>query len=867
MQYSIVVPAFNKAGLTRNCLRTLHETLAQLPDGEVIVIDNASSDDTPQMLAEFPWVRAVRNERNTGFAAANNQGARLARGEFLVLLNNDTEPHPGWLQAMLAAARQPNVGAVGARLLFPDGTIQHAGVAVRADRNGLTGFLPFHVQYGVGGSHPSVMQRDDFQVVTGACLLTPRELYLSSGGLDETFWNGYEDVDYCFRLRALGMRVVYEPGAVLTHFESQSGPQRFRKVGWNVAALAHRWNGKVRFDANERLIRLGYVGRSVRASRGRSIATMLELPKTTVIVHGPDRRGDKAFLAALRANAAPVSSVTFASREASIHAVRAEMEVRGDRYLALVDSRCDLRPGWLDELVRQVSFAPTTAAATYAPELPGGEDVRALGADARCTLLHLAQLPQHLRLDDFDTLDGAVADLLMRALDVRAGVRGAAFALGDVPPCAQDERFAQRHGCTLEQMYEAGPEQFERAFAQSGTRRAGLVSIVMLSWNAPQFTKMALESIRAHTSGEYEVIIVDNGSGAETVEWLRTLEEPVRVIYNAKNRGFAGGNNQALAAARGEYVVLLNNDVIVTDGWLDGLLGAFERIPGLGVSAPRSNKIAGDQIVTDASYADIPQMHEYAAVRRARYRDQGYVTDRAIGLCLCIDRRTIDEIGGIDERFGVGNFEDDDFCLRVRAAGYQIFVCDDVFVHHFGSQTFAANKVDWTATMRTNWQAFAAKWQLPPNQENGGYASGPAIARGFDRARHYVPLPAQPEPAVAASAQYDVVFTAVVRSEDEWQAAGAFARRFAKAFKADAAVLLAIAALGEPDARAIGDRLERFARRESIDLDAVADIEVADAADEASWLATLPQGARTAVDAVDARSPSDLRRFVEALRA
>jgi GT2 family glycosyltransferase len=409
----------------------------------------------------------------------------------------------------------------------------------------------------------------------------------------------------------------------------------------------------------------------------------------------------------------------------------------------------------------------------------------------------------------------------------------------------------------------SGREAIEPAFRRTPARRTGLVSIVMLSWNAPQFTKLALESIEQYTTGEYEVVIVDNGSGPETVSWLKTLGDRARVIFNAENRGFAGGNNQALAAARGEYIVLLNNDVIVTEGWLDGLLHAFDRVPGLGVSAPRSNKIAGDQIVVDASYADTAQMHVYANGRRERYRDQGYMTDRAIGLCLCIDRRVIDEIGGIDERFGVGNFEDDDFCMRVRAAGYRIFVCDDVFIHHFGSQTFAANKIDWTATMRENWTKFAEKWSLPPKQENGGYVPALAIRGGFDRARHYVALPAQPQSEAQQAREYDAVFFAAVRGESDWDETGAFVRRYLRAFSADRHVLLAIATTGDPDAIAVGDRIRRLAQREGIDLDAAPDIDVCDTADESAWQASFGARRRFALPDLSERSPSALRRLLE----
>ena len=544
----------------------------------------------------------------------------------------------------------------------------------------------------------------------------------------------------------------------------------------------------------------------------------LELEPVTIVVHGADRSGDAAFMDLLRATTVPVGQIHFVPDETALAAVRNIMEHRGDRYLALVDARCTLEPLWLDALMRRIRSVPSFSAVsgTY------------------CTLLHLAKYPQHHRLEDAPSLDAALQAFLEQGLAYRA-----------VPEALKHDAQA-----------------LERAFRQSPRRRPGLVSIVMLSWNAPQFTKLALESIREHTTGEYEVIIVDNGSEPDTVAWLRTLTG-VRVIYNDHNKGFAGGNNQAIAAARGEYIVLLNNDVIVTAGWLDGLLRPFERIPALGVSAPRSNKIAGNQIVADASYADMEQMHAYAAARSERYRDRGYATDRAIGLCLCIDRRTIEEVGGIDERFGVGNFEDDDFCLRVRAAGYRIFVCDDVFIHHFGSQTFAANKVDWTATMRENWNKFAAKWGLV-REPNGGYIPGPAIRRGFVRERHYVPLPAA---AADTPRSYDVAFTACVQTEEEWNDVSAFVRRYSSAFEAERPLLLAIAATGALDAATLGRRIERFAKREGVDLNTVADIEVSDEPDASAWFATLPAARVAHIADISDPSPSGLRRFVQTVNA
>ncbi len=874
MNYSIIIPVFNKAALTRHCLSTLRPTLEGAGDGEVIVVDNASSDETPHVLAEFPWIKVIRNERNLGFAAANNQAAREARGRYLVLLNNDTEAKPGWLAAMLQAAHEPDVGIVGARLLYPNGTLQHAGVYFAPLGLGRAAFYAAHDLIGAPGNHPYAQKRRAYQAVTAACMVTPRELYLELGGLDEGYWNGYEDVDYCLKVDERGLRVICAGDAVLTHFESQSGAERFRKVSWNVARLAQRWNGRVRYDMLEHAIARGSIRRTLRLRRGQAMQEELPTPKCTVAVHGAAGH-DARLEERLRDNETPLERIVWLPENGAIEALRSEMEIRGDRYLALVNAGCELRRGWLDELVRQVEFAPNVGAAAYTGDADGNEDRALFTAGARCTLIALSKYPQHERLDDSDTLDGSVAGFLVRGMRARAGIRAAAFDRARLPALPRDDAFAREHGMELEDACAAGREAAERVFAAPLRRRPSLVSIVMLSWNAPEYTKIALDSIRRYTRGEYEVIIVDNGSGPETTEWLSTIDDPaVRVIFNATNRGYAGGNNDGMAAARGEYVVILNNDVVVTDGWLDGLLDAFERIPALGVSAPRSNIVAGDQVVLDASYKNLDEMHEYAAARRQRYRARGYLTDRAIGLCLCIDRRVIEEIGGIDERFGVGNFEDDDFCLRVRAAGYQIHVCDDVFIHHFGSKTFAANKVDWQATMRQNWTKFASKWDLPPKQEDGGYQPLPAIRRGFVRDKHFFALPL-PAAADACDRSYQTVFAAAITGEGEWEDVANFVRRYVRAFDASQPALLAIGVFDQSAAADIGARVNRIAAKEGIADENVPDILISDETAIDAWLESLPHGERRRVNAsgnaafdalevVSERSPSALRRLLKA---
>ncbi|MEN6631436.1 MAG: glycosyltransferase family 2 protein [Candidatus Polarisedimenticolia bacterium] len=248
---SIVMPLFNRAELTRACAAALFG-LEERAAFELLLVDNGSSDATPRLVRELaaadPRVRALRNAKNVGFARACNQGAAAARGRDLLFLNNDTEPLAGWLDALVAVLDDdPSVGAVGARLLYPDGTIQHAGVLI-AEFPGVDPLRAVHVYARARGDAPEVLERREYQAVTAAAALVRRATFEALGGFDEEYWNGYEDIDLCFRIRERGERVVYEPRSVIVHHESQSGPERFRGVARNVRRLHERWIGKVKPD-------------------------------------------------------------------------------------------------------------------------------------------------------------------------------------------------------------------------------------------------------------------------------------------------------------------------------------------------------------------------------------------------------------------------------------------------------------------------------------------------------------------------------------------------------------------------------------------------------------------------------------------
>ncbi len=233
---SIVIPVFNKMALTVQCLTALAKVTDQV-SYEVIVVDNGSSDGTAAFLGQLGGdVRVITNADNLGFAKACNQGARLARGKYVVFLNNDTIPLQGWLSALVADAEaHPEVGIVGSKLLFDNGTIQHAGVVFM--RRHLS---PYHLYRSAAPDQPAVNRRREFQAVTAACMLIRRDLFEEVRGFDEGYLNGFEDVDLCLRVREKGRRVIYQPRSVVYHLESQT-PGRKAQEEHNSRYLQQRW--------------------------------------------------------------------------------------------------------------------------------------------------------------------------------------------------------------------------------------------------------------------------------------------------------------------------------------------------------------------------------------------------------------------------------------------------------------------------------------------------------------------------------------------------------------------------------------------------------------------------------------------------
>lgn len=278
---------------------------------------------------------------------------------------------------------------------------------------------------------------------------------------------------------------------------------------------------------------------------------------------------------------------------------------------------------------------------------------------------------------------------------------------------------------------------------ESGPAEGRLTSILVVSYNALGRTRRCLEALRRTSDPRHpiEIVVVDNGSTDGSAEFL-AAQADVDFVRNADNAGAPRARNQAIARARGAYLVFLDNDVVVTDGWLRRLLFHAEVDGQSGCVGPVTDRAGHNQQVEYAGNASTEDVERFAAQRAAahdrKFRGQTLMTS----FCMLVRRGVVDEIGGFDERFSPWGFEDDDFSLRAALAGFRNRVALDVFVRHehYGS---TAKSEAHTKLLARNWSRFTEKWAARGDVPYGSYAAiQPAMKREFRRPEYFVPVEA-----------------------------------------------------------------------------------------------------------------------------
>lgn len=325
----------------------------------------------------------------------------------------------------------------------------------------------------------------------------------------------------------------------------------------------------------------------------------------------------------------------------------------------------------------------------------------------------------------------------------RAAARALFQLLGDLGDSVSQRRLAR----DLWQLAAAVPQiaPLEPWFSHCPPPGDELVSIIIPCCNNVALTRECIDSVLRHSRAPFELILIDNGSTDGTAQYFAGLRPQghvtrIDVITNTYNRGFPTACNQGLMRSAGEYIVFLNNDTIVTADWLKGLVNwSIHQWPRVGLVGAVTNYAPAPQYVPVTHGNDMKALDSFARSRREKFAGQALEVGRVSGFCILARRDVLKRVGGFDERFGIGFFDDDDLGIRVREAGFKLIIALDVFIHHHGSRTFRSLGVDTNRLLAENFEQFRIKWGA---ERTAGYrAPTTALLRPPRESDELVPAP------------------------------------------------------------------------------------------------------------------------------
>lgn len=640
---SVILTVRNRSSLTRQCLDALLARPSAGLDNEVIVVDDASTDVTSQVLAEYgETIRVLRHRTSAGLARARNAAAATASAEYLAFLTSYTIPEPGWLDTLIAYANEhPAVAAVGSKLLSRDGLVQHAGIVIGED------WRPRHFYAGYPSDHPAVDRSRCFQCVSMAGALIRRRAFEDVGGFDPSFSGGRQDADLCLRLVEQGFQIHYRHKSVLLWLAPEEPDVQQDGRAHDDSAYLARWAERITPD--ELRYYLEDCSQHARRSKPASFS---------------------------RAAAGPAEEATGVLPDAAVEPAEAltttgELKLLAERLAEL----CSPRLFSPLQISGATSAAPGTAAAIV--EFVGLlDDYRARFYDQPVILnwesgLDLGRaFPQHVVFSppvDADTLL-----YIDRSVDIVALSNSSPAAL------AEARRVARRAVIVIRPLEQEAPSQRLRIEWLAEGHPARLTTSIIVPFSQEGvYARACLEALlrAVRPDSVAEVIVVADGQGAPALGHWFEHDDRLTLLRDEQTVGFSESCNQGAAAATGDIVLFLRPGTLPLGDWLPALLRTFHDHPDAGVVGSRilyangSLEEAGGVVFSDGSRLRFGQ-HDQAC------NAPGYRYVREIDFCstvaLASRRALFQDVGGFDTRCRQVQVAEVDYCFKVRERGFKV---------------------------------------------------------------------------------------------------------------------------------------------------------------------------------------------------
>ncbi|WP_083264411.1 glycosyltransferase [Pseudohongiella acticola] len=638
---SIIIPTRDKLELLKPCVDSILAS-PYAGDLQVLIVDNGSTDQKTlsyldSILADAR-VKVLSWNRPFNFSEINNMAANQATGDVLCFLNNDIEVKSSdWLERLLPVANLPDVGAVGALLLYPDNTIQHAGVALDSSWVGL------HIAHGM--AMDDLAQRFEIDhwyavdAVTAACLFTRKDRFLEFGGFDEkSLAVSFNDLDYCLRLRKARLPCLINPSVQLVHHESQTRksdnlPENQPRAMQEKRLMLSRWHNWLAAASYQGTVPWQALGEK------KNSASM-----DSVIAAIADIRDSLAIPGAVTANGHRPDSVE-------------------ERYRLLeIDYRA------LEVHARNLQSELT---------LITGSRFWRLTAPLRRLLGALIRLKQRAGRALVSTALGRRIYGLKQTVELSKPVPDAVIDADDVK-----KQHSQNASAALDEFIDDA-----QALVLPHSDKP-VVSIILVLFNQAPLTLMCLKSLIAHCDVDVEIIIVDNNSTDRTAEMM-ALVENATTLHNQDNVGFVHAVNQGAEAARGDFLLFLNNDALLQPGSLRAALNVFGQESNAGAVGGKirlldgSLQEAGSIIWQDGSCLGYGRGMQPDNPEFMFRRDVDYCS----GAFLLTPRALFAELGGFDIDYAPAYYEESDYCIRLNKAGYRIIYepAADIIHYEFAS--------------------------------------------------------------------------------------------------------------------------------------------------------------------------------------